>query len=150
MALLKERYESSHKMRERSYSFAIWILGYGIAISWVLLNNSNLKRFEQMLFTVFILAIGYLTYNFIWAIDKGSENNRNVMIKLEESLGCYHKSAFIENETIYPEKYRDPSYKATSHFNLLYKWIFSVSLFVLMIIWKTDIIWFFRLVACKQ
>src|SRR3989339_373093 len=133
LALLKERYESSHKMRERSYSFAIWILGYGIAISWVLLNNSNLKKFEQIIFTLFIIIIGYLTYKFIWAIDKGSENNRNVMIKLEDAIGCYNKGKLIENESIYPEKYRDLSYKATSHFNLLYKWIFTVSLFVLVI-----------------
>ena len=30
--LLKERYEASHKMRDRSLKFAIWVLGFGIAL----------------------------------------------------------------------------------------------------------------------
>ena len=72
------------------------------------------------------------------------------MIKLEETIGCYRKGAFTENDPLYPEKYRDLSNKATSHFSLLYKWIIFVSLFIILIIWKTNILSLIKFVLCKQ
>jgi len=82
--LLKERYEASHKMRDRSLKFAIWVLGFGIALIWILLSGLSLGLVQKIILTIFVVIVGFLTGIFLKSIDKGFVNNRKVMIRIEE------------------------------------------------------------------
>jgi hypothetical protein len=42
MAQLEERYTASHKMRDRSMQFGLWILGLGLGMAWVLISKVTL------------------------------------------------------------------------------------------------------------
>lgn len=133
--LLKERYEASHKMRDRSLKFAIWILGFGIALIWILLGDSPLGFLSKIILTALVIIIGILTGTFLKSIDKGFVNNRAVMINIEEALECYDKGVYLENASLFPNEYRDLSKKDTSHFRSIYKWLIIIGLVVISVIW---------------
>lgn len=135
MNLLKERYEASHKMRERSYKFAIWILGFAIAVIWLLVSGLSLGVPQKIMLTLFVAISGLLTWNFLKSIDKGFVNNREVMIRIEEALGCYDENVYVENSSLLPPGYKDLSKTGTSHFRSLYRWLFCIAAVVFILIW---------------
>jgi len=140
LSLLNERYNASHKMRERSLDFSIWILGFCIAIAWMLLSNINLSLSQKIILTMFIVIIGCLTRKFLSYIKAGFNTNKEVMITLEEALECYKPNKYIENKSLYPEKYKDLEYKKTSHFKSLYEWMWVIIALLLFLIWLEQIL----------
>lgn len=141
LSLLNERYDASHKMRERSLNFAIWILGFGIGITWILLDNVNLLVSQKIILTMFISIIGVLTKNFLSCIEKGFNSNKDVMITLEDALGCYEQERYIAGKSLYPDKYKNFDCNKTSHFNSLYIWLWVVGGLLISLIWIKDIMW---------
>lgn len=133
--LLKERYEASHNMRDRSLKFAIWILGFGIALIWILLNGVSLGVVQKIILTVFVVIVGFLTGIFLKSIDKGFVNNRKVMIRIEEALGCYEKGIYVEDGPLFPDEYKDLSKKKTAHFTSIYNWLAVMGLVIISVIW---------------
>jgi ABC-type branched-subunit amino acid transport system permease subunit len=133
--LLKERYDASHKMRERSLNFAIWIMGFGIALIWILLNGSPISQLQKIVLTCLVLVGGVLTRRFLKSIQAGFEENHKVMVKIEDTLGCYEKGAYIGDEPLFPEKYKDLSNKETSHFGSIYIWLIAMGLALILMIW---------------
>ena len=139
LSLLNERYNASHKMRERSLNFAVWVLGLGIAFAWIILNNISLFLFQKIILTFFIVTIGYLTMNFLSCIETGFKKNQEVMITLEKVLGCYEQSKYSEGISLYPEKYQELEYSKTSHFKSIYKWVWTIIVILLLLIWHFHI-----------
>ena len=133
--LLKERYEASHKMRDRSLKFAIWVLGFGIALIWILLSGLSLGLVQKIILTIFVVIVGFLTGIFLKSIDKGFVNNRKVMIRIEEALGCYENGVYVENGPLFPNEYKDLSKKNTAHFTSIYYWLVVMGLVLISVIW---------------
>ena len=133
--LLKERYEASHKMRERSLNFATWIMAFGIALIWILLSGSPLGLWQKVVLTGFVFVGGVLTKKFLKSIHVGFEKNHKVMVKIEETLGCYEKGVYVVEESLFPEKYKDLSNKETSHFGSIYVWLVAMGLALILMIW---------------
>lgn len=133
--LLNERYEASHRMRERSLSFALWILGFGIAMAWMLLSQMALTFSQKIILTIFVVVIGILTKKFLASIEVGFDKNRKVMIKIEEALECYKADVYIETTALFPEEYKNLDKKETSHFTSLYQWIWSIVAMLIFLIW---------------
>ena len=134
LSLLNERYNASHRMRERSLNFAIWILGFGIAVAWMLLGDINLSISQKVVLTIFIVIIGYLTRKFLLYIEVGFNTNKEVMVTLEETLECYEQNKYVEGKSLYPEKYRDSECTKTSHFKSLYEWIWVIITLLIFLI----------------
>ena len=72
---------------------------------------------------------------FLKSIETGFKNNHEVMVRIENVLGCYEKSIYVETESLFPEKYKDLSNKDTSHFGSLYVWLVATGLALIPMIW---------------
>jgi len=150
LSLLKERCEASHKMRERSLSFTVWILGFGIMISWMLLSGITLTLLQKIIFTLFIVIIGFLAKCFLKAIKEGFDRNRKIMIKIEDVLGCYDSNVYIENTSLFPLEYKNLPKKETSHFFSLYKWLLIMEILLISLMWHDSIFKLLKWVIYKQ
>ncbi len=141
LSLLNERYNASHQMRERSLKFAMWVLGFVIiAIPWLLLNRELLTSYIKWSFSIIILILGFFSYWFLIAINRGFNRNRRLLIKIEKALGCYEKNAYIESEQLFPKEYNQQcngkrKINWTYHFITIYAWIFIAIVLVIFFIW---------------
>lgn len=133
--LLNERYAASHRMRERSLNFALWILGFGIGIAWMLLSQITLTFSQKIILTTFVIIIGCLTKIFLCAIEVGFDRNRKVMVKIEETLGCYKANIYSEGTALFPEAYKTLDKKETSHFKSLYQWVWVIIGVLIFLAW---------------
>jgi hypothetical protein len=133
--LLNERYNASHKMRERSLNFTTWILGFGIALAWILLTQVNLNFVQKIFFTIFVILLGTFTLKFLASIEVGFNRNREIIIKIEQALGCYTKNLYCENKVLFPDSYKDFNNKRTWHFRSLYIWVSLITVSLIVIIW---------------
>lgn len=149
LSLLNERYDASHRMRERSLNFAIWILGFGIAVAWMLLCDINLAISQKIVLTIFIVIVGYLTRKFLLRIETGFNANKEVMVTLEEALECYEQNKYMEEKSLYPEKYKNSDCTKTSHFRSLYEWIWTIIGLLISLIWLEQILNLVKKIACK-
>ena len=140
LTVLSQRYEASHKMRARSQSFAIWILGFGIAISWILLGGETLTLLQKTILTAFVVVIGMLSASFLRSIEVGFERNREVMINIEEALKLYDENIYLENAPLFPSEYKDLSRKGTFHFPSLYRWLIAEEAILICLIWHDSIL----------
>lgn len=122
-------------MRQRSLAFTTWILGFGIALSWILLSQVTLNLTQKIIFTTFVVLLGSFTIIFLYSIEKGFNSNRKVIIKLEEALGCYRSNEYCDNEPLFPEDYKNLKRKGTWHFISLYIWISLISVLLIIFIW---------------
>ena len=134
--LLKERYNASHKMRESSLKFTIWILGFAIAIIWILLSGISLTACQKGILTAFVIIMGVITFWFLHTIERGFNNNRKVMIDLEEALKCYEKGAYIDSRSLFPKEYKEIKKKSSiTHFMSIYILIFPIILIIILLLW---------------
>jgi uncharacterized membrane protein YsdA (DUF1294 family) len=136
LTLLKERYEASHKMRERSYKFSVWILGVGVALIWLILSRPEICIRQRTVLTFVIIIIGALAFQFLRSIDKGFANNKEVMIRIEQILGCYDQDIYIGGECLYPRQYGTNRKNGFSHFLSLYTLLVAVGLAVIVLLWS--------------
>jgi len=135
--LLNERYNASHKMRERSLNFAIWILGFVIvSVAWLLLNGTCLTTPQRSVLTAIIIFIGIITFWFLRAIKKGFDKNMEVMINIEQALGCYEEGLYTDSKALFPTEYKDiKKQPLSSHFISIYVWIIVAALVAVFMIW---------------
>lgn len=143
--LLNERYNASHKMRERSQNFATWVLGIGIAVIGLLLSGKALDLLQKCLLTLFTGFICLLTIYFLKSMEIGFKKNRKVMIDLEDILGCYRIGEYVDSKPLFPPEYADQKEhlskcekiksRLRSHFMPMYAWIVVVALMVILMVW---------------
>ncbi len=141
--LLNERYNASHKIREQSEKFTIWVLGFAISvIGFLLFKSPGLALLQKIMLSVIAIIIVALTGWRQYALYKGFIANRKVMITLEETLGVYDVGTYIESKTLYPDRYRQidriPSRKGlTYHFYVTFALILSIFLLLIVLIWAS-------------
>ena len=134
--LLKERYESAHKLRERSYNFTIWLLGIGVVFIGFVVTKPCFLFSQRVSLTIFVVVIMLLASFFLWSMEKGARKNRQVMIRTEEVLGCYQAGFFGGKESLYPTDYLKQKRSRTRHFYYLYLWLFMIAGCVIALLWS--------------
>ena len=102
VSLLNERYNASHKIRERSFRITIWVLGLAVAFVWILINGTSLTLYQKLIMTILVIILGVTTFWFVYALERGFDKNRKVMIDLEEAIGCYKEGIYLDSRTLYP------------------------------------------------
>jgi len=135
LSLLNERYNASHKMRERGLNYTIWILGYGILLIGFLLNKKYISISEKI-FLFFITVVIYgCSLWFLSCLEKGFSNNCSVMINLETILHCYEKGFYSESTALLPDRYKENQKKTlTGHFLSIYILIISITVSICILI----------------
>lgn len=147
--LLDERCNAAHRMRERSQSFTIWILGLGIALGWKILDdNTGFSFFQKALLTIFVLVLSETARKYVAGIEAGFNKNREILIKLEKLLGLYTEGFFLKEGALFPNEYSAQINKETSHFCLLGKLLLTLEWFLIIFIWSTEILNLLKLVIC--
>jgi ABC-type branched-subunit amino acid transport system permease subunit len=138
LSLLNERYNASHKIRERSFRFAVWLLGLAVALVWVLISGNPLNVLQKIMLTIFVSILGGITFFFLYSLKKGFDNNRKVIIKIEEALGCYKDGIYSDSEALYPNEYKQMEKGSWFfHFNTIYLLIIIVTLIIIILTWVT-------------
>jgi ABC-type branched-subunit amino acid transport system permease subunit len=136
--LLNERYNASHKIRERSLRFTIWVLGLAVALIWILINESLLTLSQKVILTILVITLEGVTFWFIYSLKSGFKKNREVMIKLEEALGCYQEGLYLESKAVYPNEYKNKKEKTRfSHFKSIYILLIPIAILIIFLIWLT-------------
>lgn len=102
---LSERYTALHNMRDRSMQFTIWILGLGLALGWLLLNEIALTKIQSGVLLLSLILIFVACRHFLRGIRIGFDNNRNIAFRLERSLLLLEPGAYIEKQSILDEKF---------------------------------------------
>ena len=106
LSQLQERYDALHKMRDRSMQFVLWILGLGLGMAWLLINEASFILAQKILISILLIAIGATTFYFVWSIGQGFNVTRQVIIKLEKSLKLYDKNYYDISDPILPPEKR--------------------------------------------
>lgn len=140
MAQLKERYTALHNMRDRSTRFALWILGLGLGMAWLLISGIRLSTLQAIELVVFLIFVGILSINLIRAIQRGFSNNRDVMVKIETLLKLHEKGAYSPGDSILPKEFSDSRFKWSGHFPTLYMLMITV-FFLLIILTLTNLMY---------
>lgn len=135
LSLLHEKNDASHKMRERSLNFAIWILGFGIAVIWFLIKDAALNFWQKVVLTTLVISVGFISQFFLKSIENGFINNRKIMIDIEEVLGLHKKDLYIVGKSLYPEEYKKSSVARNSHFFSIYRLLLSIGIVIIILIW---------------
>ena len=135
LAQLRERYDALHKMRDRSMQFVLWILGLGLGMAWLLINEAVLTCAQKCAITVLLLVLGIVTFLFVYAIGRGFQANREIMIRTETTLELYEKDCYGISESILPTKFSCQKIGWTGHFNTLYGLIIIVFLTLIFLTW---------------
>ena len=135
MAQLQERYEASHKMRDRSMQVVLWILGFGLGMGWLLISETPLSCSQQVAITIFLLLLNIVTLWFVSAIRRGFENNRQIVIRLETILKLHELNSYGIAESVLPRKYSEMKRRWTGHFETLYAIILVVLISLIVLTW---------------
>lgn len=135
--LLNERYKASHNMRERSLRFTLWILGIIIvAVPWLLFNRELLSICIKNSLSILIILIGVFTFWFLRAIEIGFNKNREIIIKIEEVLGCYNVGFYIDKDSLFPAEFKEiKKCSLTYHFTSIYSWVLIAVVVIIFFIW---------------
>lgn len=135
LAQLQERYHALHKMRDRSMQFALWILGLGLGMGWLLLSEKALTSPQQGAITLLLLLLGLATLWFIRGIQRGFETTRQIVIRLEKMLELYERGSYGQAEAVLPREYTQTKKKSVGHFETLYGIMIVVFLTLLLLTW---------------
>lgn len=136
LAELQERYHASHKMRERSVQFTLWISGMGIGLGWLLISQTNLVMPQRIALTLLILALFACTLYFIFGLRRGFDKNRNTLIRCEKALGLFETGLFLEDASILPSEYQGIKIRWSDHFSTLCLWLGIVAVALLILTWS--------------
>ena len=138
LSILNERYDVSHKIRERSFRLMIWILGLAIGLIWMLISGNPLSTWQKIVLTIFVIMLGSTTFFFLHSLRKGFDNNRRVLINIEEALGCYKDGIYLDSKALYPNEYRQINKRSWfSHFRTIYLLIIIIVIIIITLIWLT-------------
>jgi len=135
MAQLQERYCASHKMRERSTQFALWISGMAIGLAWILISQPGMTIMQRISLTLLIAALSIGGYIFIKGLQNGFQHNRKAMITCEQLLKMHEKGVYNPECSLLPETYACTQKQWSDHFNTLLVWISIVVLSLAILTW---------------
>ncbi len=135
LSQLRGRYEALHKMRDRSMRFALWILGFGLGLAWLLINETVLTVGQRITITIILIAILSVTMLFVKAIGHGFNRNRAIVTRIETALKLFEKGTYGIHESILPEKFQQQKTGMAGHFKTLYVLICTVFLLLIILTW---------------
>jgi ABC-type Fe3+ transport system permease subunit len=92
---LQERYNASHKIRERSTQFTLWISGMAIGLGWLLISRKTLVLPQKIALSLLIAALFAGTLYFIKGLRRGFQKNRGAMIKCEHALKMHDPDVYL-------------------------------------------------------
>ncbi|MHC4122651.1 MAG: hypothetical protein ACYSSI_03680 [Planctomycetota bacterium] len=130
---LQERYDALHKMRDRSMQFVLWILGFGLGMAWLLINEASFTLAQKILISILLVILGATTFYFVYSIGRGFNVTRQIIIKLETSLKLYDKNYYNISDSILPPKYSSQKTGVTGHFKTLNALIIVVLLSLIIL-----------------
>ena len=133
LAELQERYNASHKIRERSTQFTLWISGMAIGLGWVLISHNALLFSQRVALTILITALFGGTLYFMMGLKRGLRKNREAMIGIERALGMHDLDMYLKDAPLLPTEYAQAKGKWGDHFITLYAWIVLVAMFLLIL-----------------
>lgn len=135
LAQLQERYEALHKMRDRSMQFVLWILGFGLGMAWLLINEASLILEQKILISILLIILGVTILYFVCSIGRGFNITRQIIIKLETSLKLYDKNYYNISDSILPPEYSSKKTGLNGHFKTLNTLIIIVLLSLIILTW---------------
>jgi len=130
---LQERYEALHKMRDRSMQFVLWILGFGLGMAWLLINEASFTLAQKILISILLVILGATILYFVCSIGRGFSVTRQIIIKLETTLKLYDKNYYNISDSVLPPEYSLKTAGLNGHFKTLNTLIIVV-LFSLIIL----------------
>jgi hypothetical protein len=135
VAELQERYGASHKIRERSTQFTIWLSGIAIGLAWLLISKNELSPSQLMSLRLLIIALWGGAAVFIIGLRKGFNSNRRTMITCERALGMFDRDVYLSGEPLLPSSYATPKEKWCNHFTTLCVWFCIIAIVLLVLTW---------------
>jgi hypothetical protein len=135
LAELQERYNASHKIRERSTRFTLWISGMAIGLAWLLISPTSLMLTQRIALTLLIVALFGGALFFILGLQRGFNKNREAMIKSERALGMHDSGVYLENSALLPPEYNNTNRNWSDHFNTLCVWLILVAVSLSILTW---------------
>lgn len=135
LAQLQERYDALHKMRDRSMQFALWILGFGLGMAWLLISEAGLTNSQKWAITVLLVVLGIVTFLFLYAMAEGFRINRQIAIRLETALGLYDENCYGIREAVLPQRFSCRKVGWRGHFKALYGLITVVFITLIVLTW---------------
>ena len=135
LAVLQERYSASHKIRERSIQFTMWISGMAILLGWLLITERALGLSQRVALTLLILPLFAGTIHFISGLARGFRKNREVMIICERALGLHDSGIYLKDCPLLPTEYNRTKRKWSDHFFTLTVWLILMAGALFMLTW---------------
>ncbi len=135
IAELQERYNASHKIRERSIQFILWISGMAIGLGWLLINQKTFVLSQRIALTLLSLALFAGTLYFLMGLKRGFRKNREAMINCERSMGMHDSGVYLAEGALLPTEYSRTDRRWSDHFHTLYVWLILVAVSLLILTW---------------
>jgi len=135
LADLQERYNSSHRIRERSIKFTLWISGMAIGLGWLLISQKGLVIPQRVALTLLVMALFAGTIYFLMGLRRGFRKNREAMINCERALGMHDSGVYLADKPLLPFEYSRTNRKWSDHFHTLYAWLILVAVSLLILTW---------------
>ena len=132
---LQERYNASHKIRERSIRFTLWISGMAIGLGWLLISQKTFVLSQRIALTLLILALFAGTLYFLMGLKRGFRKNREAMINCERSMGMHDSGIYLAEGALLPTEYSRTDRRWSDHFHTLYVWLILVGMSLLILTW---------------
>ncbi|MBW2560914.1 MAG: hypothetical protein JRE40_08675 [Deltaproteobacteria bacterium] len=132
---LQERYNASHKMRDRSTKFTLWISGMAIGLAWLLICQRELLVSQRVALTLLIIALFGGTLFFIVGLRRGFGKNREATIRCEQAFRMHDSGVYLKNTTLLPSEYTNAKTKWSDHFCTLCVWLIIVALSLVILTW---------------
>lgn len=110
LVVLKERYESVHKIRERVQTVSIWSLGLLLGASGWIIQSKTKFNFQQQVFSISGIILSFIVFRFMFLEDllKGFRSQQQTMVRIEKALGLFTPNTFNKSkEAIYPKSWED-------------------------------------------
>lgn len=134
---LQERYNASHKIRERSIQFTLWISGMAIGLGWLLISQKTLVLTQKIALSLLIAALFAGTLYFIMGLRRGFQKNREAMIKCEHALRMHDSDVYLADTPLLPDEYSSTNRKWSNHFYTICVWLLVVAIPLLILTWTS-------------
>lgn len=123
-------------MRDRSLNFTIWILGFAVALIWILLKEQPFCTNIRVILTFIVMLYTVISFWFLCSIQKGFNKNRELIIKMEKIIHCYDEGVYTEKEILFPKEYGEHKNRnLMSHFKSIYILLFPIAILLVVLIW---------------
>ena len=132
---LQERYNASHKIRERSTRFTLWISGMAIGLAWLLISQNELVLAQRFALTLLVLALFMGTFFFVIGLRRGFQKNREALIRSERALYMHDSGVYLADAALLPAEYNKTKTRWSDHFCTLCIWLVVVAVSLLILTW---------------